>query len=217
MNSAHLQSLFAAAAQELKRHREELCRIDAETGDGDHGFAIAQIADVILNESLKPSRETLHIYFDDLCLALLRLNGGSAGNLWGVMMEGIGEALAPGSTVEAVRQMLRGALNGVAEISPAKPGEKTLVDPLSAALAAAETQGDHTGDCLLAVSKAAAGAADATAQMPARYGRAKNLPDRGVGHRDPGAVSLAIMIDALCRAELERLQLWKSSSTIPPH
>lgn len=217
MNSAHLQSLFAAAAQELKSHREELCRIDAETGDGDHGFAIAQIADVILNESLKPSRETLHIYFDDLCLALLRLNGGSAGNLWGVMMEGIGEALAPGSTVEAVRQMLRGALNGVAEISPAKPGEKTLVDPLSAALAAAETQGDHTGDCLLAVSKAAAGAADATAQMPARYGRAKNLPDRGVGHRDPGAVSLAIMIDALCRAELERLQSWKSSSTIPPH
>ena len=193
MNSEHLQSLFAAAVRELKSHRDELCRIDAETGDGDHGFAIVQIAETILCESLKPAREDTQVYFDDLCLALLRLNSGSAGNLWGVMMEGIGAALTPSSTMEAVRQMLRGALAGLAEISPARPGEKTLADPLSAAQAAA-----------------------ATAQMPARYGRAKNLPDKGIGHRDPGAVSLAIMIDILCKAELERLEPWKNSLTTPP-
>ena len=215
MNSEHLQSLFAAAVRELKSHRDELCRIDAETGDGDHGFAIVQIAETILCESLKPAREDTQVYFDDLCLALLRLNSGSAGNLWGVMMEGIGAALAPSSTMEAVRQMLRGALAGLAEISPARPGEKTLADPLSAALAAAEAQED-IASCLQAVSKAALEAAAATAQMPARYGRAKNLPDKGIGHRDPGAVSLAIMIDILCKAELERLEPWKNSLTTPP-
>ena len=74
MNSEHLQSLFAAAVRELKSHRDELCRIDAETGDGDHGFAIVQIAETILCESLKPAREDTQVYFDDLCLALLRLN-----------------------------------------------------------------------------------------------------------------------------------------------
>ena len=215
MNSGHLQSLFAAAALELKNYEDELCRIDAETGDGDHGLAIAQIAETILNESLKPAQEDSQTYFDDLCLALLRLNGGSAGNLWGVMMEGFGAALGASSGVEAVQQMLRGALNGLAEISPAKPGEKTLADPLFAALAAAEAQEDFTS-CLLAVSKAALEAAAATAQMPARYGRAKNLPDKGIGHRDPGAVSLAIMIDVLCKAELERLKPWKNSLTTPP-
>lgn len=208
MDSARVQRIFAAAAVELAAHEQSLNEIDAETGDGDHGFAAAKIARVLLAESQKPPRERVEDYFDDLCIALLRLNGGSAGNLWGVMMEGIGSMYPPPEERADLRtcvcRSLRGALGGIAEISRAKPGEKTLVDPLCAALEAAEREpAADPGAYLLAVAEAARTGADATAGMVARYGRAKNLHENSLGHRDPGAVSLAIMLQALCRAAME--------------
>lgn len=209
MDSRKFQFIFAAAAARLMQHAQELSELDAQTGDGDHGFSISRIAKTIIAESEKPPRERIQDYFDDLCIELLKLNGGSAGNLWGVMMEGIGSALfpPPADLAETVCCMLQGALSGLAEISSAKPGEKTLLDTLAAALSAAR-QTSAADDCeyLQAVSDAARAGADATAHMAAHYGRAKNLPDGGIGYQDPGAVSLSIFIESLCRAKIEDLE-----------
>ena len=208
MDSRKLQALFSAAAAELKSHAQELSQLDAQTGDGDHGFSIARIADTILFESEKPPRASIQDYFDDLCIELLKLNCGSAGNLWGVMMEGAGNALSPSPVglAETVCQILKGAISGLAEISAAKPGDKTLLDTLTAALTAAQEAPFSSAHAYLqAVSIGARSGADSTAAMSARYGRAKNLPDGGLGYRDPGAVSLSIFLQSLCQAEIEAL------------
>lgn len=210
MDSGWIQKIFAAAAAELVTHERELSELDAQTGDGDHGFAIKRIAETIMQESKKPPRKSPQIYFDDLCVALLRLNGGSAGNLWGVMMEGIGEtwpAAGRGTDLRTyVCSILRGALRGIAEISRAEPGEKTLVDPLYVALKTAEQETNSDDETYLQeVARAALMGADATAGMVAKYGRAKNLQRNSLGHRDPGAVSLAIMINAVCQTIVEEM------------
>ena len=206
MDSGFFQNIFLAAVEELETHAEELSALDAETGDGDHGLAILRIAETIREESRRPVRPQVQTYFDDLCLALLELNTGSAGNLWGVMMEGIGAALAsaPVEPAACTICMLRGARSGIEEISAAKPGEKTLVDALVPALRTAEQfPMQDLAAYLDAVAEAAWSGAAATEQMTARYGRAKNLLERSRGHRDPGAVSLALMIRGLVRAAKE--------------
>jgi dihydroxyacetone kinase-like protein len=42
-------------------------------------------------------------------------------------------------------------------------------------------------------AEAAAQGAEATKQFQARYGRARNLGPRSVGHLDPGAVSISLL------------------------
>ena len=50
---------------------------------------------------------------------------------------------------------------------------------------------------MMAAVTAAEAGAEATREMVAKYGRAKNLKEASIGHLDPGAVSVAVMIRAL--------------------
>lgn len=80
----------------------------------------------------------------------------------------------------------------------AEPGDKTLLDaliPFHEALDAEPAQGPAT-----AWSRAAAqarAAAAATAELRPRVGRARPLAERSVGHADPGATSLALILNAV--------------------
>jgi dihydroxyacetone kinase-like protein len=51
-----------------------------------------------------------------------------------------------------------------------------------------------------AAAEAAAGGAEATAAMVARFGKAKALGERSLGHVDPGALSTAILLGAIAAA-----------------
>ena len=50
---------------------------------------------------------------------------------------------------------------------------------------------------LAKAAQAAAAGAEATRGMKARFGRARNLGDRVVGHPDPGAVSVSLILKGL--------------------
>ncbi len=86
----------------------------------------------------------------------------------------------------------------------AEPGDKTMVDawtPAVEAAAAAAAAGD--GDVrkvLLAAAEAAEAGAVATDPLIARKGRASYLGERSAGHRDPGAVSTALILRAAAGA-----------------
>jgi dihydroxyacetone kinase-like protein len=66
------------------------------------------------------------------------------------------------------------------------------VDALDAMLAA----GADLDVALPAAASAAAAGRDATVAMLARKGRASYLGTRSVGHQDPGATSIALLMDA---------------------
>ena len=85
------------------------------------------------------------------------------------------------------------------DVSKAKEGDKTLVDAFYPAVAAiAETEGSLE-TILAAAAEAAQKGADATADMVAKFGRAKNVGERSIGHKDPGAVSMAIFFAGLAK------------------
>jgi dihydroxyacetone kinase-like protein len=95
--------------------------------------------------------------------------------------------------------VLRAGLDGVIARGKAEPGDKTMVDALTPAadaldLALAEQR--SLSKALAAAAEAAEAGRDATTPMLARKGRASYLGDRSIGHQDPGATSMALLISA---------------------
>lgn len=209
MKTETFKSCVAKACENLKLDVEYLSSIDAETGDGDHGITIGKISDAILNAANAEGFEDENVseFSARISMEILKINGGAVIPLWSMMTEGIGEAVEgiDEITPEAAVKMFEGAINGVGEISSAKPGEKTLIDTLLPAYEAAKKD-QHLGLELMMKSAAEAAkfGAESTKDMVARYGRAKDMREKSLGHKDPGAVSMCLMINYLYN-ELERM------------
>lgn len=61
-------------------------------------------------------------------------------------------------------------------------------------------------DQLDAAAQAARDGAAGTAAMQPRRGRSSYIGDRALGHPDPGAVAVAMWLEAAARPELERIR-----------
>ena len=78
-----------------------------------------------------------------------------------------------------------------------------MVDALAPAVRAYRSGLDDGGEVVAALETAATAAEEgmrATTPMLARKGRASYLGERSIGHQDPGATSVAIIVSALDRA-----------------
>ena len=87
---------------------------------------------------------------------------------------------------------------GIAKLqkqSRAQIGDKTMMDAFLPALAALKSADSARGikAALAQAAAAAAHGAEATRNMHAKFGRARNLGDRVLGHPDPGAVSVSLI------------------------
>ena len=198
------QRAVGAAAEALESASDELCRLDAACGDGDHGLSMAAAARSVrsdLNES--PPADIPEL------VAMVARNfgavGGSMGALSYVLVSAAGEEAVGEAASSATRisRMLTAAEDAVTSFGGAKPGDKTVVDAIAPARAAAENASrcqDSAADALLAAAAAAEKGAASTAGMIARVGRASRLGERSLGGVDAGATSFAIVLRALAVA-----------------
>jgi len=85
--------------------------------------------------------------------------------------------------------------SAIAQAGKAKPGDKTILDAVHAAVSSVDVRQDIS-EALSQAACAAARAAEETANMICRVGRASKLGDRSLGHPDPGAVSFSIILQA---------------------
>jgi len=132
---------------------------------------------------------------------LISTVGGASGPLYGTaflkaaIAVGTSDSLDPISLVA----MLTAARDGIVLRGKAESGDKTMVDAWTPAVDAA-VQSQQAGGDVLAVLSAAATAADqgaiATEPLIARKGRASYLGERSQGHRDPGAESTRLLLQA---------------------
>lgn len=199
MEVKELKKIICTSFENLSQKCEYFSEVDAQTGDGDHGVTIAKICDELINASKDEQEESIGDYFSRLGMAVMMVNGGSAGSLWAMMISGIGESVdgLDENSPELLKRIFEGAASGISEASMAKEGEKTMLDALLPAVRAVE---NGTGDCkqvLAEAAEAAEAGAENTKNMVAKYGRAKNLQEKSLGYLDAGAVSMAAAIRAI--------------------
>lgn len=193
-------------AELIAQNREHLTELDAAIGDADHGSNMdrgMKAAVAALDESPVPTAGAL---LTKVGLTLVSTVGGASGPLFGTFFMRMGSSL--GTAAETVSAgdfavALRAGLGGVVDRGKAAAGDKTMYDALAPAVDALDTAlADHaslaTG--LKAARDAAAAGRDATTPMLARKGRASYLGERSVGHQDPGAASVALLLEAAADA-----------------
>jgi len=190
-----LRACVLAAADAIEASRDELCRLDAAAGDGDHGVTMALAARAVRQALADAPDATEHELLIKIAVAMGSV-GGASGPIYASGLLAIATTLdgLPAGPMTVARMLTLGeaAENAISAIGHARPGDKTILDALHPAVEAL-----RQGQDLSATSKAARAGAEASAEMAATIGRASRLGERSRGLPDPGATSLAVILDAI--------------------
>lgn len=201
--------LLKAAQLKIKENFDYLNQLDSATGDGDHGTAAVASLDAAVakgEEALKAG-DTLSKALSDIGWNVMTETSGTTSSLIGSLFLGMSEA-APSEELlpEEVCAMFKAGLANVQTMTNAKPGDKTLMDAMTPGIEAMQAQLDQNkdasyNDLFKAAAEAAAKGAEATKDLKAKFGRAKNLGDRSAGHVDAGATSMALIFQAFAESD----------------
>jgi len=142
---------------------------------------------------------------------VLNVDGGASSALFGTFFKGMGEGAGESDPdCEAVAAIFASGLNAILKQTPARAGDKTMIDALEPAVAAVgrtAAAGDPIPLALEAAAAAALKGADATKNLVARYGRAKFLGEKTIGHADAGATSVALIFQGFSEALMARREI----------
>lgn len=196
---SRIAELLAAAAAAVSAEADELGRLDAIAGDGDHGIGMERG----ITAALAAARDAVSAgagargVLRSAGTAWADVAGGTSGALWGAGLCALGDRLGDSAPVtsDAVRGGIADALAAIHARGGARPGDKTMVDALDPYVTAL-TSGAAWPDA----SATASEAATATAALTPRLGRARPLAERSIGTPDPGAVSLALIVRVVTEA-----------------
>ncbi len=93
--------------------------------------------------------------------------------------------------------MMQEGVEGVVMRGKAEPGDKTMCDvwwPVVESLGQSAQQNLSVAEALQRAADSAERAVESTITMQARKGRASYLGERSIGHQDPGATSVMLMM-----------------------
>jgi dihydroxyacetone kinase-like protein len=196
---------FRRAFLSFEKNASYLTELDAQIGDADHGVNMLRGFQKV--NGLLPQFESQEIgaILKTAGMALVGSVGGASGPLYGTFF--LDAAKAAGTSRElsddAWSKVLEAGVAGIRRIGKAQAGDKTMLDALQPGLDAfhaAVSQGKSLLEASGAMVVAAAQGRDSTTPMLARKGRASYLGERSVGHMDPGAASVYILLGAFAAA-----------------
>jgi len=193
----------------IQEHKQYLSDIDGAIGDGDHGINMNK-GFAMTREALDREPGNMSHGLNTLARILMTRIGGSMGPLYGKIFKTMGKTFADQEQIDAglFGESLARVKEGMAALSPAKVGDKTLVDALFPAIDAYLStigSGRDFADALDAMKRAAEEGRDATGEMVAKLGRASRLGNRSRGVIDPGAASCALLLGIMADSIKELL------------
>ncbi len=193
---------LAAMDARMRVEEEELARIDAIAGDGDHGRGMVRG----VSNALEAAHEAagagggVRSVLGAAGEAWAGRAGGTSGVLWGRALQAFGEVLGDDTDRIDATLVVAGArafLDSMLTLGKAHVGDKTMldalvpfVDGLEQEVAAGRSLTEAWGDAARVAVQAAAD----TAALSPKVGRARPLAERSVGTPDAGATSLAMCV-----------------------
>ncbi len=194
---SHVCRMLNAAAEQIRQNHEMLSRLDSATGDGDHGTTILRTMEAVAKTVAESTERDLKQLFSKVAWAVMSCDGGSTGPLLGSFFMGLSDGAAGKTEFDAaaLAALFEAGVAKLQKQSRAQIGDKTMMDAFLPALAALKTAapGASIEQALQQAATAAAQGAESTTAMRAKFGRARNLGDRVIGHPDPGAVSVSLL------------------------
>ena len=197
---ADFKDMLRKALERIKEREDEFSKLDALTGDGDHGTAIVSALTVAFGTAEKGT--DFKSMLNDIGFAVMMETSGSTSTLLGAFFLGMSDAVS-GTELDAagVKALFAGGLANVQKQTKAAVGDKTMMDALIPAVDALNACSSDKIDELLAIAALEAQkGADTTVDRIAKFGRARNYGERSKGFMDSGAASWSTMFSAFAEA-----------------
>lgn len=194
----------------IQDNKQYLSDIDGLIGDGDHGINMNKGFTMCREELDKNPGDMAH-GLKVLAKILMMKIGGSMGPLYGKFFKGFAKEIDGKEQIDVndFGQALTAILTSIQSISPAKPGDKTLIDTLHPAVNAyneAVQSGNSFDEALDIMAQAARDGRDSTKEMVAQLGRASRLGERSKGVLDAGATSCCLILETMANGVKEILK-----------
>ena len=182
---------------------DELGRIDAVAGDGDHGVGMvrglraanAAATDIGPTAGVKDVLDAAGAAWADKA-------GGTSGVLWGTILTAVGDELGntDAPTASSVARVVAAGADALHRLGKCEIGDKTMYDALKP-FADTLTDNINKGMTLTVAWQEAATTsttrAHETATLTPQLGRARPLAERSIGTPDAGAISMAMIVTTI--------------------
>jgi dihydroxyacetone kinase-like protein len=200
----NLAAMLKRAAVVIEAEHEGLSRLDAATGDGDHGVTINRTMQAVNAAVTGYADLPLDQFIKNIAVKVMMCDGGSTSPLLGSYFMGLASA-APSDELDyqQAAAFFEAGLKSFYSISKAEPGDKTMMDalrPATETLAAGLRAGNSLKESFAAAAAAAAEGAEKTKAYVAKFGRARTMGARAIGHLDAGAASISHIFRAFAEA-----------------
>jgi D-erythrulose 4-kinase len=199
--AAVVRQAVRVLAETMDQHKEHLGRLDAVAGDGDHGIGMSRGSKAAA-EAADSTDGGVQTVLAAAGAAFGDKAGGTSGILWGLLLDAVGRHLGNTEPVTGSRLVaaVRQSADDLKSFSKAELGDKTMLDalfPFVEELAARSEAGVPVDQAWQAAAATCRSAAEATAPLVPKIGRARPLAERSVGTPDPGAISLSLIVTAI--------------------
>ncbi len=201
MNLELATSMMKHVSLEIVASEPTLTKLDQAIGDGDHGIGMERGFKAVAAQLSDEFQATdIGHLMVQIGTTLMSTMGGASGAIFGTLFRAGGKAIKgePELTTPVLATFLEAGLAGVYKRGGAQPGAKTMIDALVAAVEKSKTLDAQFEQAIDKVAAAAHEGVEATKDMIATTGKAKTLGERSLGHPDPGAVSMALILQFMC-------------------
>lgn len=201
LNAEDTRNMLLYIADKIIASKPYLTEVDSAIGDGDHGIGMAggmqKAKKKLLN--MQGEENSYHL-FETAGQAMLMSMGGASGVIFGSLYLAGAKGMDPKGTITAddLAKMEKKSLDAIQERGGAQVGDKTMVDALAPAVdALAANAGKGLLEMLKAAEEAARCGMEDTKKYVAKFGRAKSLLERAIGHQDAGATSVYLIFQGM--------------------
>ncbi|MGF1778406.1 dihydroxyacetone kinase subunit DhaL [Vibrio nomapromontoriensis] len=208
MDALTTKNMMAYVADKMIASEPVLTKYDQAIGDGDHGIGMERgfkaVAELLASDYQPEDVSKLLLKIGSTMMASM---GGASGAIFGTLYRSGAKAIK-GATIldtQTLSAFLTAGLEGVYERGGAKPGDKTMIDALVTAVKTSESLSGDLAEHLPAIAASAKQGVEATKDMIATTGKAKTLGERSLGHPDPGAMSMAFILEFMSEFACEQV------------
>lgn len=201
LNVEDARNMLLYIADKIIANKPYLTEIDSAIGDGDHGIGMAGGMQKAKRKLLKlEDQENVYRIFEEAGQAMLMSMGGASGVIFGSLYLAGAKGMESKNVLTAfdLAEMEEKSLAAIQERGGAKVGDKTMVDALAPAVEALKKNADlGLLEMLKQAEEAARIGMEDTKKYVAKFGRAKSLLERAIGHQDAGATSVYLIFQGM--------------------
>lgn len=202
LNASQVKDMFLYVGKKVIENKPLLTDVDGAIGDGDHGIGMEVGFTKAEGNLNKKEFTNVNDVFKTIGMSMVTSMGGASGVLFGtVFMGGVKDLDASEElSLPFLAEIFEKSLIAVKDRGKASVGDKTMIDALEPAVEGLKVAVNDSLNLMEGLKKAEAKAAQGVEDSKgyiAKFGRAKSLGDRAIGHQDAGATSIWIIFKSM--------------------